>query len=376
MSRIYLDHNATTLIDTAVLEAVIQELKRDVGNPSSAHFDGRQARQRLSQARQSIASFLKVNPNELIFTSGGTEAANLLLRGFFFHKPGGHLITSSTEHSCIYRTAQDLEKRGCEVSYLSTGRWGAVQPEDLRKAIQPTTRLISLMAVNNETGVKTDINSIAKIAQEFNIPFVVDGVAWLGKEEVVIPPGVTAVFFSGHKFHAPTGIGMLFCRHSLKFDPLLWGGHQEFDRRAGTENLPGIIGLAAAVKILATGQQKFSEHMKKMRDRLEIGIKSNLDNVVVNGDGPRVVNTSNLSFIGVDGESLLIKLDQENISVSHGSACGSGAIEPSRILLKMGIPLVEARTAIRFSVSRYTTEEEIDRCIDVVTRAVKQLKRL
>lgn len=375
MKRIYLDHNATTPIDPKVLQAVIRELQQEPGNPSSVHVDGREARKRLTQARQTVAAFFRIDPRELLFTSGGTEAANLLLRGFLCHKPGAHLITSNAEHSCVYRTAKELESHGVDVTFLQARRWGAATPEDLRQAITPATRLIALMAVNNETGVKTDIEAMGRVAMEYKIPLIVDGVAWLGKERVTIPPGVSAMFFSGHKLHAPQGTGALFCRTSLKLAPLLSGGHQEFDRRAGTENLPGIVGFAAAIEQLAQNQEQFSAHMREMRDRLELGLKSKLDAIVINGEGPRIVNTSNISFLNVDGESLLIKLDQENISVSHGSACTSGAIEPSRILLQMGIPLAEARSAIRFSVSRFTTAEEIDRCIDIVVRTVQRLTK-
>lgn len=372
--RIYLDHNASTPIDPRVLQVIVEELREEIGNPSSVHFHGQKCRQRLDQSRQVLARFLKVKSHEIIFTSGGTEGANLLLRGLFDEKTAGHLITSSAEHSCIYQTALDLEKKGVDVTFLDPGLWGAVKPDAIRAAIRPTTRGIALMAVNNETGVKTDIEAIAAIAQEAGIPFIVDGVALLGKETFSIPLGVSAMFFSGHKLHAPKGVGFMFCRQTFKLHPILVGGNQEFNRRAGTENLSGIVGLAKAVEILAKEQEEVSLHMKKMRDRLEQGLMQALPDVVVNGQGPRTVNVSNLSFLGVDGESLLISLDMEGISVSHGSACSSGALEPSRILLKMGISSSQARSSLRFSVSRFTTEQEIDKTIEITIRLVKRMR--
>jgi cysteine desulfurase len=230
------------------------------------------------------------------------------------------------------------------------------------------------MSVNNETGVKTDVEAIAAIAYQANIPFIVDGVAWLGKEAISIPKGVSALFFSGHKIHAPKGIGFVFCRSSLKCFPLILGGHQEFNRRSGSENLPAIVGLGRAVEILSEEQAEATDLMRRMRDRLQEGLKREISDIVINGQGPRIVNTLNVSFLGVDGESLLMNLDLEGISVSHGSACTAGALEPSRILLNMGISLQEARTAIRFSVSRFTTEEEIDRCLEIIVKHVKRIR--
>lgn len=373
--RIYLDNNASTPLDPLVLEAVIEGLKEDLGNPSSIHFHGQKSRQRLEKARQTIAKYLKVRPPELIFTSGGTEGANLLLRGIINGSYSGHVISSDAEHSCIYQTLKDFEKRGVEVSYLPAGLWGAVKPETVREAIRPNTRLIALMAVNNETGVKTDIEAIAAIALEARIPFIVDGVALLGKEAFSIPAGIAAMFFSGHKLHAPKGVGVVFCRSSLRLSPL-FVGNQEFTRRAGTENLPGILGLAKAIEILQFDQSYFSSSMKRLRDKLEEGIKAGIGEIVINGQGPRVMNTTNISFLGVDGESLLMNLDMEGVSVSHGSACSSGAIEPSRVLINMNIPLAQARSAIRLSLSRFTTEQEIDQAIEIIVRVAKRLKQL
>lgn len=370
--RIYLDHNATTPVDCRVLQAVVETLKKELGNPSSVHAAGREARQLIEKSRERIARFFGVSPREIIFTSGGTEAAHLLLCGVMTREPKGHLITSNVEHACVYHTAQLLEKRGYEVTFLPAGRWGAVQPEAVAAAIRPATRLITLMGVNNETGVKTDWRAVAQIAQDARIPFVLDGVALLGKEPFSLPIGVSGAFFSAHKIHGPKGVGVCVCRQTLKLAPLWQGGGQEGGRRAGTENIAGIVGLAEAITILENEQNAFTNHMNALRHRLEEGLFGQLPGVTVNGEGPRISNTVNLSFEGVDGEVLLMQLDaMEGIMVSHGSACSAGALEPSRVLLNMGI---SGRSSIRFSVGRTTTEQEVDTVIAAVTKIVKRLR--
>lgn len=373
--KIYLDNNSSTALDPKVLNVVIDNLKESAGNPSSTHSFGQKARHKLNNARQTIANSLSVKPNEIIFNSGGTEGANMIIRGLFPQGSFGHIIASSVEHSCVYATIKSLESKTITCTYLSPGRWGAIQPEDVRRAITPETRLIALMAVNNETGVKTDIQAIASIAQEANIPFFVDGVALLGKEPFQIPDGVSAMTFSGHKLHAPKGIGFAVIRNHLKLTPLLTGGHQEYNRRGGTENLSSIVGLAEAVKLLETELPTAYFRMQKLRDRLERKIMENLEGVTINGTAPRVVNTSNMSFDGVEGEVLLAQLDLQGIAVSHGSACSSGALEPSRILLNMGLSHQEAGSSLRFSLSRFTTEEEINNCIEVLINCVNKLRQ-
>lgn len=369
---IYLDNNAGTSIDPIVIQAMIKELNEAPGNPSSVHSHGKKAKQRLEQSREKIARYLKVKPNEIIFTSGGSEGANLLLDGFFFQNPMPcHVITSVCEHACVYESLKRLQNRGYSVDFLMPGLWGAVKPEDVEKALTPTTKMICLMAANNETGVKTDIEKIAQIAQRENIALIVDGVSLIGKEEFSIPNGVSAMFFSGHKFHAPKGIGFVFCRTSFKISPLFLGGNQEFNRRGGTENLPGIIGLAAAIDILQENQNRFTSHMQTLRDKFENSLRSNLKNIIINGQGPRIANTSNISFLGIDGEELLIQLDLRGLSVSHGSACSSGGLEPSRILLNMGLTPSQAASAIRFSLSRLTTEKDLDLAIQTIIHVVQ-----
>lgn len=373
---IYLDNNSTTPLDPRILNAMIADWQGAFGNPSSIHSFGQEVRNRLTKARRSIASYLQVKPNEIIFTSSGTESSNMVIKGIFEEKPSGHIITSTVEHSCVYSTIRYLERLGCSVTYLSPGLDGAVTAEDVQNAIRSDTRLIALMAVNNETGVKTDFEKIAQIAFEKGIPFFVDGVALLGKEPFYLPKGVSAMSFSAHKLHGPKGIGACYIKSQLKLNPLLLGGGQEYERRGGTENIFGIIGFAEAFHILENELLESSRRMAVLRDRLEKGIQSYLPDVIVNGIGPRVVNTSNLSFLGVDGESLLMNLDLSGVAVSHGSACSSGAIEPSRILLNMGISPDRAKRAIRFSLSRFTTQEEIDRTIEIVVDLVKKMRSI
>lgn len=374
--RIYLDHNATTPIDSDVLKVVIEGLK-ETGNPSSIHFDGQQSRRKLEASRESIARFLQVRPEEILFNSGGTEGAHFFLDGIMEMHPKGHLLTSSVEHACVYRSAEHLLKRGYEVSFLSVGPWGAPLPEQVEEAIRPDTRLICLMAANNETGTVTDSAAIAEIAKKHEIPFVVDGVTLLGKEPFQIPEGISGMFFSGHKIHAPRGIGFCFCRRGLKLNPTFLGGLQEFNKRAGTENIAGIMGLAKAVELFRDGNlEKYTQQMRDFRNTFEKGLFQELQDIVINGEGPRISNTSNLSFLGIEGEVLLMQLDLlAGISASHGSACASGTLEPSRILTNMGLPASRIRSALRFSLSRTTTEEEVNKAVGCIVDLVKKLRR-
>lgn len=375
MRPIYLDNNATTPIDPRVLAVIEEDLRINFGNPSSTHSLGQESRKRLTQAKHFIANFFKVKPIELVFTSGGTEALNMVIRGLFQSNPSGHILTSSVEHSAVYATVKALESTGTNATFLSPGLWGAVTPDAVRAALRPDTRLIALMAVNNETGVKTDIESIAEIAREARIPFLVDGVGLLGKEPFTIPAGVSAICFSGHKLHAPKGIGLAIIRKTLSIVPLITGGNQENGLRGGTENVTGIIALAKAIELLNQEFPEASQRMERLRNHFENTLMSQLSGVTVNGQGPRVVNTSDLSFKGLEGETLLAALDMEGVAASHGSACASGALEPSRILLNMGLSREAARSSVRFSLSRFTTQNEIDRAIEIIVRLVTKLRK-
>jgi cysteine desulfurase len=373
MDRIYLDNNSTTSLDPRVFKAMLADLSGPPANPSSVHWFGQQARRLLLEARHRAASYFRAKPEEIIFTSGGTESVNLFLRGL---GTKGHVITTAIEHSCIYRTIQSLEAQGLSVSYLPVGLWGAPLPEDLAAAIRPDTRAIALSAANNETGVKIDLEAVASIAHKHGIPLLIDAVAFLGKEPLAIYPGITAIALSGHKFHAPKGIGALFLRSPLKLTPQSTGGAQEYHHRAGTENLSGILGLAEALRILSEDQIPITQHLSDLRLHFEHGLKREIPDIQINGEGPRVSNTSNLAFPGLDGETLLIQLDLAGIAASHGSACASGAMEPSRVLTQMGVPRKIACASLRFSVGRTNTREEIDRAIETISRVVKKLRHL
>jgi cysteine desulfurase len=362
--RIYLDNNASTPLDPQVVQYLQQILPQLTGNPSSTHHFGQAVRSLITKARTSIAARLKIKPNELIFTSGGTESINTAIRGLVAGKQPGHIITSMAEHSCVIAACKYLETQGYEVSYLPVGAWGAVLPEAVEASIRPNTQLVALMAVNNETGVKTDIHSIARITQQRNIPFFVDGVALMGKEEVIIHPGISAMAFSGHKFHALHGTGFLYLRAGMKCQPLVIGGEQEHGRRAGTENVFGILSMAKAIELIS---EQSIDHMRTLRDAFENELLQVMHGkVLVNGAGPRVANVSNLAFLGVDGETLLINLDRAGIAASHGSACHSGSLEPSRVLVSMGLPMEQVNGSIRFSFSRLTTTEEVAEAIKII----------
>ena len=369
---IYLDNNSTTQLDPRVFQAMLEDLKGPPANPSSVHQLGARAKKMLQASRQKVADFFSAKPDEIIFTSGGTESINLMLRGL----SKGHLITTNIEHSAVYKTIQALERDGATITYLSCGLWGAPTPEQVKEAIRPSTKAIVLSASNGETGVKTDLQEIAAIAEKQSIPLLIDGVSYIGKEPFPLLKGISAVAISGHKFNAPKGIGALFCRNTLKLNSISTGGNQEYMHRAGTENLPGILGLAEGVQILRENQTLISQHLLDLRSRFECELFRALPDLAINGGGPRIANTVNIAFLGVDGESFLMQLDMAGICVSLGSACSSGALEPSRILTNMGIDRKIARSSIRFSFGRTNTREEVDLAIEKIVPLVKKLRSL
>lgn len=362
--KLYFDNNAATAPDPQVVAAVHDYLLHFVGNPSSIHTFGRACRQVLTRCRDNIAHYLGVRAEEIIFTSCGTEGANMVLRGI----TRGHIVTSDLEHACIYNTVKELEKEGCSATYISPGIKGAPSLEDVERALRPDTRLIALMAANHETGIRTDIEAIAALAKAKNIPFFVDAVALLGKERLIIPDGVSAICFSGQKIHAIQGIGFCFIKKNFKLTPLLAGGEQQFLRRSGTENLPGIVALSKAIEILKEEGSAAFERMRRCRDRFESDLCRRFPFIMVNGSGQRVANTSNLAFMGMDGETLLAALDMQGIAASHGSACASGSLEPSRVLLNMGYPMERVHSSLRFSFSRFTTEQEVEEGIGRISQ--------
>ena len=326
---------------------MLPHLSSSPANPSSPHAFGRSARASLQTARQTVADFFHVSPKQVIFTSGGTEGLNSCL------KKEGHLITSEIEHAAILKPLSDYP----HVTYLKVDAWGAPLPEKLEAAITPHTRQIILSAANNETGVKSDLKALSEIARSHHIPLIIDGVALLGKGDVVIPSGVAAIAFSSHKIHGPKGVGCLILNATHPFIPLIKGGGQEHGLRSGTENLAGIIGFARALELLSSHDYLKMQHL---RDYFE----SSLPHISLNGLGPRVSSVSNLAFEGCDGETLLIDLDRHGIAVSHGSACSTLALEPSHVLLKMGYPKKRVLSSLRFSLSRLTTQDELNYTIE------------
>ena len=377
MDRIYLDNNATTPVLPAVFEAMRPYFADRFGNASSIHHHGQQTRAAVEDARESVAAMLGCRASEVVFTGGGTEADNLAIAGLV--TAGDHVITSSVEHHAVLLACRHLEEIGCEVTVLPVDERGLVDPDDVRRALGPNTKLISVMFANNETGVLQPVEELGKIAAEAGAYFHTDAVQAAGKVVIDVKRiGCHALSISGHKIHAPQGVGALYVRKGTQLRPLLYGGRHERSRRAGTENVPGIVGLGKAAQLakeaLDRGEDK---KMANMRDCLECGILAQVDEAAVNGAGvPRVPNTTNIRFDHIDGEALVIALDLKGLAVSTGAACSSGAIEPSHVLLVMGLRPGQARSSIRFSLGKQTTENEIDFALALVPETVARLRAL
>ena len=355
---------------------MLVDLSGPPANPSSVHWFGQQARNLLLQARRQTASYFGSRPEEVFFTSGGTEGINFLLRGLQKSSKPGHLVTTAIEHSAVYKTIQTLESQGFSVSSIPVGLWGAPLSTQIEEVLRPDTQAIVLSASNGETGVKIELDAIGRVAEKHSIPLILDTVAFAGKEPMDLPKSVSAASISAHKFHGPKGIGAVFVRPHLKLNSLLTGGNQEYGKRAGTENLAGILGLAEALEILKENQTAITQQLTDLRHHLERGLLAEIPDLAINGEGPRISNTSNIAFLGVDGETLLMHLDMAGIAVSHGSACSSGSLEPSRVLTQMGIDAKTARSSLRISIGRFNTREEIDRMIEITSHIVKKLRNV
>src|SRR5271165_3507840 len=351
MRRVYLDNNATTPLLPEVFEAMRPYFVEKFGNASSIHQQGQQARSAVEQARESVADLLNCRPAEVVFTSGGTEGDNLALFGLV--RPGDHVITSSVEHHAILNSGKRLEEMGCEVTYVAVDAQSLVDPDDIRRALRPNTKLISIIFANNETGVLQDLTAIGTIAAQADVYFHTDAVQAAGKVPIDVKEiRCDLLTITAHKMHGPLGAGALYVRKGTVLQPLFYGGRHERSRRAGTENLPGIVGLGKAAEIALQGFADGSvARMADLRDRLESAILDSLDQVLLNGDGaPRVPNTTNIVFECLEGEAMVIALDLKGLSVSTGAACSSGAIEPSHVLTAMGLSADRARASIRFSL--------------------------
>lgn len=377
MHRVYLDNNATTPVLPEVFEAMRPYFGVRFGNASSIHHHGQETRAAVEDARESVAQLLGCGAAEVIFTSGGTESDNLAIAGLV--APGNHIITSAIEHHAVLHACKHLEDIGCEVTVLPVDGRGLVDPNDVKRALRSNTKLISVMMANNETGVLEPLEEIGRVAAEAGVLFHTDAVQAAGKVPIDVKRiGCHALTISGHKIHAPQGTGMLFVKKGTKLQPLFYGGRHERSRRAGTENVPGIVGLGRAAQSAKEGLERQDDRkMAVLRDRLQEGILAQVEEAGVNGEGaPRVPNTTNIHFDHIEGESLVIALDLKGLAVSTGAACSSGAIEPSHVLLAMGMEPDRARSSIRFSLGKQTTESEVDFALALVPGTVARLREL
>jgi cysteine desulfurase len=377
MHRVYFDNNATTPVLPEVLEAMRPYFADQFGNASSIHHHGQETRAAVERARESVAALLGCRAAEIVFTSGGTEADNLALFGLA--RPGDHIIASTIEHHAVLNSCRQLQSLGCEVTFVPVNGRGLVDPDDVKRALRPTTKLISVMTANNETGVLQPVEEIGKIAAEADVYFHTDAVQAAAKIPVEVARiGCDLLSISGHKIHAPQGVGALYVRKGTILQPLFYGGSHERQRRAGTENVPGIVGLGKAAEIAREGLNSGgSEKMAALRDRLEAAILSEVESAGVNGYGAaRVPNTTNLYFDYIEGEALVIALDLKGLAVSTGAACSSGAIEPSHVLTAMGLPPERARASLRFSLGKQNTADEVEFAIQLVPQTVARLREL
>jgi cysteine desulfurase len=380
MKRIYFDHNATTPIAPEVLAAMMPYLTEEYGNASSIHAFGQNAREAVEQARASVAALLNARPADIMFTSGGTESINHAILGAVAAAPGKskHVITSAIEHVAGLDPCKALAKSGVDLTILPVDREGLVSPDDVLRAIRPETVLISIMLANNETGTIEPIAEISKVAAEKGIVLHTDAVQAAGKIPIDVDKlGVDLLSISAHKFNGPKGIGALYIRKGTPLSPLLYGGHSERDRRPGTEDVAAIAGMGRAAKLAQAGDGQESERLRGHRDRLEQGLLDRVSHSWVNGArAPRVPNTSNLTFPFIEGEAMVIALDLKGIACSTGAACSSGAVEPSHVLMALGLAPEDARATLRLSLGRQNTQEEVDHALEIIPTVIERLRRL
>src|ERR1700690_1859077 len=377
MRRVYLDNNATTPVLPEVLEAVRPYFNERFGNASSIHHHGQETRAAVERARESVAALLGCRASEIVFTSGGTEGDNLAISGLT--RAGDHVISSTIEHHAVLNSCKHLESMGCEVTYVPVDGRGLVDPDDVRRALRPHTKLITIMMANNETGVLQPVEEIGKIAAEADVYLHTGAVQAAGKVPIDVNRlGCDLVSISGHKLHAPQGVGALYVRKGTILQPMFYGGSHERSRRAGTENVPGIIGLGKAAELAKQALDRGDlVRMSAMRDHIEKKILSEVEATGVNGQGAlRVPNTTNIHFDYIEGEALVIALDLKGLAVSTGAACSSGAIEPSHVLTAMGLPPEIARASLRFSLGKQNTPEDVEFALSLVPQTVARLREL
>ena len=379
MKTVYMDNNATTMVADEVFNAMIPYFKDYYGNPSSMHTFGSQIANKINIAREEVSDFLGVSNSEIIFTSCGTESNNTAVCGILnSNKDKKHIITTKVEHPAILNLSKHLAKNGYEVTELNVDKDGRLDLEELKCSIREDTALVTIMYANNETGVIFPIEEIGKIVKEKGAIFHCDAVQAVGKVDFNLSnSNIDLLSISGHKLHAPKGVGVLFVRKGIRIKPLLIGGHQESNKRAGTENVPYIVGIGKACQLAKNSVDIQQNCTKNLRDLLEKGISENVSNVMINGqNSDRLPNTSNISFEYVEGESILLLLSQAGVAASSGSACTSGSLEPSHVLTAMGVPAATAQGSVRFSLSKYSTEDDVNYVIEKIPPIIKRLREI
>jgi cysteine desulfurase len=379
MRRVYFDHNASTPVHPEVIEAMLPLMRGDFGNPSSPNWFGVEAAGHLKRARERVASLIHARPEEVIFTSSGSEGDNMAIMGTLIRSGrGGHIITTAVEHPAVYNTCLYLQNLGYEVTFIEVDGTGIVDPDDIKAAVRKETALISVMLANNETGSINPVKDISSIAREHGVILHTDAVQAVGKIPIDVKDlGVDVLTASGHKYNAPKGVGFQYVRDGIKLAPLLLGGRQEMGLRAGTENLPGIVALGKASALAEEGMQARAGAIGELRDRLQEGLMRMVPETVLNGHPTRrIYNTLNMSFKYIEADALQGLLDIEGIALSTGSACASGTSEPSRILTAMGLEPVTSRGALRFSLGMGNTEEDVEYCLEVLPPLAMKLQRM
>lgn len=380
MKTVYLDNSATTKTDDEVLKEMLPYLAENYGNPSSIYKLGRENRKAVEEAREKVAKALHCEPSEIYFTAGGSESDNTAIRGiaYSYKNKGNHIITSKIEHPAVLETCKQLEKEGFEVSYIDVDEKGIIQLEKLKKAIKSTTTLITVMFANNEIGTLQPIKEIGEIAKKNNIIFHTDAVQAVGSVMIDVNElNIDALSLSGHKFYGPKGIGALYVRKGIRFDKFIHGGHQEKNKRAGTENVAGIVGIGKAIELAYENIEEHNKKIKELRDYYVKQVINKIPYVRVNGDMERrLPGNSNISFQFIEGEGLLLNLDLKGICASSGSACTSGSLDPSHVLLAIGLPHEIAHGSLRISIGKYNTKEEIDYLIDSLVEIVGRLREM
>ena len=380
MENVYFDNAATTRLDDEVLETMMPYLKEHYGNASSIYKLGRESKKAVEESREKIANILNCKPNEIYFTAGGSESDNTAIKGIARanRKKGNHIITSKIEHPAILETCKGLEKEGFEVSYISVDENGIVDLEELKREIRPTTILITIMFANNEIGTIEPVKEIGQIAHEHNIYFHTDAVQAVGSVKIDVQElNIDSLSLSGHKFYGPKGIGALYVRTGVQFEKYISGGHQERNKRAGTENVPGIVGLGKAIELAYSNLEEHNKKIKELRDYYVEEVSKKIPYIKINGDmEKRLPGNSNISFRFIEGEGLLLNLDLKGICASSGSACTSGSLDPSHVLLAIGLPHEIAHGSLRISIGKYNTKEEVDYLIDNLVEIVNRLREM